>query len=107
MSKATARERCASGTQWPIRLMEAGMTAATPAPSAMRAQIKVGSEIRAAGRVSAANKDHQTTAISRTTLPPYRFDSAPLTSMSAMCRRKKRIEPGLFGSVSTRTALAC
>ena len=42
---ATARERCAAGTQRPTMLMQAGKTAASPSPRAIRAAMRTGSEM--------------------------------------------------------------
>jgi hypothetical protein len=50
--------------------MEAGNTAASPSPSAMRATISAPSDIIAAGGVSAVQAYHQTTATPRTSQPP-------------------------------------
>ena len=77
----TARERAPVGTQRPIMLIEAGNTAASPSPSAMRARISAGSDSRAAGGVSAVNSDHQMTAAPKMILPPKRLASAPLATI--------------------------
>jgi len=63
---------------------EAGNTAASPSPRAIRAVTSSGNEIDAATGVSTVNNDHQTTAAPRTILPPKRFASAPLANMSEM-----------------------
>jgi hypothetical protein len=69
-SSATACERYNGGTQRPIMLIDAGKTAASPSPSAIRAPTSAGSESSAAGGVSSVNSDHHTTATPSTSLPP-------------------------------------
>ena len=70
MMSAVARERRSGGTQREIMFMEAGNTAASPSPSAMRAAISAPSDIIAAGGVSAVHADHQSTATPSTSQPP-------------------------------------
>jgi hypothetical protein len=79
----TARVRFAAGTHRPIMFTDAGNTAASPRPSAMRAAISAGSEMSAAGGVNIVNADHHNTAAPRTILPPKRLASAPLAAMNA------------------------
>ena len=69
-SSAVARERRSAGTQRPIMLIEAGNTAASPRPSAMRATINAVNDIIAAGGVSIVHADHQSTAMPSTSQPP-------------------------------------
>ncbi len=70
MISAVARDRCSGGTQREIMFIEAGNTAASPSPSAMRAAISAPSDITAAGGVSAVHADHQSTATPSTSQPP-------------------------------------
>ena len=69
-NRAVARERDSGGTQRPTMLIEAGNTAASPSPSAMRARISAGKPSSAAGGVSSVHTDHQITAKPSTRRPP-------------------------------------
>src|SRR5512143_3050634 len=82
VNSAMARDRLATGTQRPTMLMDAGKTAASPRPNAMRAPMSAGSERNAAGGVSKVNSDHQNTATPSTIFPPYRLATVPLTTCS-------------------------
>src|SRR5690349_20946049 len=83
VNSATARVWYAAGTHRLTMFTDAGKTAASPRPRAMRATMSAGSEIIAAGGVSAVNIDHHRTAAPRMTFPPYRFARAPLAAMKA------------------------
>src|ERR1041384_5819087 len=84
VKSATARDRCSTGTQRPTMLIDAGKTAASPRPSAMRATMSAVSERYAAGGVSVVNEDHQMTAMPSSSLPPYRLARPPLATWSRM-----------------------
>ena len=76
ITSATALDRRNGGTHRPMRLMQAGNTAASPNPKPIRASISAESDAKAAGGVSAVNNDHQSTATPSTILPPNRLASA-------------------------------